>query len=384
MRPPNTFLYDGAIREVDAILSSRNSVRPFVVLDQTAFVTSGAQDALQSTFDERETVWFGDFELNPKLPDVERGVELFRQSRSDAIIAIGGGTAIDIAKLIAALSPQTAPLAEIIRGVASLADFQIPLIAIPTTAGTGSEATHFAVVYVDGEKFSLAHPHLLPSHVIVDSELTRSLPRSITAATGLDAFCQAIESLWAVASDDESIDYASEALPLILEHLPTAVLAPTDEARRAMSRASHLAGKAINISRTTASHAISYAITSRHGFPHGIAVAMTLSRMLAYNAAVADDDCADPRGVEFVQSQIERIVDLLDCRTVEEATRKIDNFIARLGCPASLQAAGISSRDEIEAIVREVNAERMSNNPRSSTAVILLDWLTGGVSAAAS
>lgn len=383
MRQPMTYLYDGAICEVNAILNSRNSARPFVVIDQTAFVTSGAQAALQPTFADRETVWFSDFEPNPKLPDVQRGMELFRQSRSDVIVAIGGGTAIDVAKLIAALSPQTAPPEAIIRGEAPLADFQIPLIAVPTTAGTGSEATHFAVVYVDGEKFSLAHPQLLPGYVVVDSELTRSLPRSLTVATGLDAFCQAIESLWAVGSTDESIAYAAEALPLILEHLPTAALAPTDESRRAMSRASHLAGKAINISRTTASHAISYAITSRHGFPHGVAVAMTLSRMLAYNAAVRDDDCADPRGVEYVQGQIERILGLLGCRTVEEATEKIDAFIVQLGAPASMQAAGIGSRLQIEAIVREVNAERMSNNPRSSTAATLLDWLAGAVSAAA-
>ncbi|WP_246120043.1 phosphonoacetaldehyde reductase [Blastopirellula retiformator] len=379
-----TYLDDGSIRTVETILASQNSRRPFVVYDETAYVSSGAQAALQSTFANRATTWFSQFELNPKLPDVEQGVELFRKSQSDVIVAIGGGTAIDIAKLIAALSQQTDPAAAIIRGERPLADFDIPLIAIPTTAGTGSEATHFAVVYIQNEKFSLAHPHILPQFTIVDSQLTRSLPRSITAATGLDAFCQAIESLWAVGSTDQSIAYASEALPLIVENLPIAVLAPTAKSRRGMSRAAHLAGKAINISRTTAPHAISYAITSRHGFPHGVAVAMTLSRMLKYNASVQAADCADPRGVSFVQRQIDRIVDLLASQTLEEASQKIDSFIAKLGCPTSLQAAGINTRPQIEAIVQQVNAERMSNNPRSSTSATLLDLLAGGVSAVTS
>ncbi|MCC9608985.1 phosphonoacetaldehyde reductase [Blastopirellula sp. JC732] len=384
MRQPTTYLYDGSIREVESILANLNSERPFVVIDETAFVSSGAEAALQPSFAKRSTTWFSKFELNPKLPDVERAVQLFCESQSDVIIAVGGGTAIDIAKLIAALSQQTQPAKMLIRGEAPLADFDVPLVAVPTTAGTGSEATHFAVVYIQNEKFSLAHPNLLPGFVVVDSELTRSLPRSITAATGLDAFCQAIESLWAVGSTEESIAYASEALPLILEHLPTAVHAPNAEARRAMSHASHLAGKAINISRTTAPHAISYAITSRHGYPHGMAVAMTLSRMLQYNGSVQAEDCSDPRGVSFVRRQIDRIVDLLASRTLDEASQKIDSFIAKLGCPTSLQAAGITSRPQIEAIVQEVNAERMSNNPRSSTSDTLLNLLTSGVTAAAS
>ena len=122
-------------------------------------------------------------------------------------------------------------------------------MAIPTTAGTGSEATHFAVVC--GRQYSVAHPSLLPEFAVVDPKLTESLPRSVTAATGLDAFCQAIESIWAVnATEVNSICQRGSDSPIKILRRRRAIR--LTKARQAMSRASHLAGKAINITKTTA------------------------------------------------------------------------------------------------------------------------------------
>src|SRR5207248_4789041 len=125
-------------------------------------------------------------------------------------------------------------------------------------------------------KYSVCHEFLLPDIAIVDPILTHKMSPRLTAITGMDALSQAIESYWSIHSTEESKGYAREAIRIIVDQLPKAVNEPTNDSRLAMARASHLAGKAINVTRTTAPHALSYALTSRFGVPHGQAVSLTL------------------------------------------------------------------------------------------------------------
>jgi len=133
----------------------------------------------------------------------------------------------------------------------------------------------------------------------------------LAVASGLDAFFQGIESIWAVGATEESLCYATEAVGYAWQYLNQSVFSPTSEAQLRMCQASHLAGKAINISKTTAPHALSYVLTSQFRIPHGIAVAMTLSAVLGFNASVTLTPCVDPRGPKEVTSRIAMITDLL-------------------------------------------------------------------------
>ncbi|MEZ6091481.1 MAG: phosphonoacetaldehyde reductase, partial [Pirellulaceae bacterium] len=350
-----------SIKNVPSVLKPLRLERLFVVLDQAAYDASGANRLLESVLTQYSTVRFSEFELNPKLEDVERGIALYRDFAPDFVISLGGGTAIDLAKLIGGLAVQPDSARDLAVGNASIRVLAKPMMAIPTTAGTGSEATHFAVVYVDGEKYSVAHPSLLPDYAVVDPSLTESLPPRITAATGLDAFCQAIESIWAVAANDESMGYATQAARLAFGNLDAASNAPTSEARRAMCHASHLAGKAINITKTTAPHALSYFLTSQYGVPHGFAVASTLAPLLVFNANVTDDDCTDPRGATAVRERIRSILRILDAPSVEDACLSIENLMARVGCP---RLDAIVAPGGLIAVVESANLQRLSNNPR--------------------
>ncbi|MCP4172166.1 MAG: phosphonoacetaldehyde reductase [Fuerstiella sp.] len=369
-------LQDGALAEVGAIIGRFSASRLYFVVDESAYAASGAATVLEPCFQDRAVTRFTGFDLNPKLHDIERGIEQFRDADPELVIALGGGTAIDLGKLIGTLSCQDESARDIIVGKSAIHRSGPPLIAAPTTAGTGSEATHFAVAYVDGEKYSVADDVLLPDYAIVDSTLTHSLPAGVTASTGLDAFCQAIESIWAVGATDESIEYAIQSARLSISSLVDAIHAPTARIRQNMCRASHLAGKAINISKTTASHALSYFITSEYGVPHGIAVAVTLSSMLAYNAQVAELDCADPRGPEHVLRRIGLIVELLGVDSVAAACRRIEKLISATGCPNSLALVGIRTDASLQRLVSRVDARRLSNNPRRATSDSLLSLLT--------
>ncbi|MDG1895318.1 MAG: phosphonoacetaldehyde reductase [Fuerstiella sp.] len=370
-------LHDGALAEVGAIIDRNSASRLFFVVDESAYGASGAAVILDPYFRNCRVTRFADFELNPKVHDVERGIEQFHAADPDLVIALGGGTAIDLGKLIGTLACQDASAHDIIIGNSAIQRSGPPLIAIPTTAGTGSEATHFAVAYFENVKYSVAHTALLPDYAIVDSTLTRSLPASITAATGLDAFCQAVESIWAVGATDDSVDHASESARLAWKSLVAATRNPTADVRQDMCRAAHLAGQAINISKTTASHALSYSITSKYGIPHGIAVAVTLSPMLAYNAQVSDLDCADPRGPEHVRRRIGIILELLGVTSVAAACDRIENLISATGCPNSLSRLGLTTDAQMRRLVNQVDAHRLSNNPRYTTSESLFALLTG-------
>lgn len=353
--------------ELANMLDRLSVARVFVVVDEAAYDASGAADKIEPLLAGRTVEKFVGFKPNPKLEDVQRGIVQFRQSTPDVVIAVGGGTAIDLAKLIGTLAVHPTDARDMITGAKAINEEGPPLIVIPTTAGTGSEATHFAVAYVEGKKYSLADSRLLPTCVVIDSRLTHSLPAGITTATGLDAFCQAVESIWAVGATDESVIYASESVRLAIDHLPVCVNNPNPESREAMCWAAHLSGKAINISKTTAPHAISYAITTRFGVPHGMAVALTLAELLKFNAAVTETDCTDPRGAGYVQGRIALLLELLGQSTAKGGAEKISALIESLGAPLTLRGAGVEGEDAINWIAEQVNVERLSNNPRGIT-----------------
>lgn len=355
-----------SLAELGEILDSLSADSLFIVADPIAYQQSGAKKVLDKELTSPPVTIFNDFSPNPTLEEVIDGIEQYKSGQPDVVLAIGGGTAIDLAKLIGICAVQPETPRELI--LSPLSSYQLqprkPLIAVPTTAGTGSEATHFAVVYVEGKKYSVADPSLVPDYAILDASLTKSMPPGLTAESGLDAFTHAIESMWSVHSTPESMGYAAEAIRLTWQHLESAVSCPTLDDRRAMCRAAHLAGKAINISKTTASHAISYSITSQYSVPHGRAVALTIGPMLAYVSEVTEEDCNDERGVDYLRQVVGDITELLGCESAAEADRAIRQFVESLGCPTRLSAIGVTTNTQIETIANQVNVERLANNPR--------------------
>lgn len=308
--------------------------RVLLVCHPASFQKSGAEAWFQSMTDSAPPR-FVDFSSNPKSAEVERGVAQFSAARAEALIAIGGGSILDMAKLINffgscnlgvdAYLDQARPSSASLR----------PLLAVPTTAGSGSEATHFAVIYRGKAKYSVAAPAIRPSHVLLAPEFTWSLPAYPTACTGLDALAQAIESHWARKATEESRRYARQALGLAWDHLAAAVNAPAPEHRAAMLEAAHGAGRAIDVTQTTGAHAFSYALTTEFGLPHGQAVALLLPFFIAYHARM---------GIQVETVNAERVRAL----------------VHEVGLDRKLPATS----GEIHGLLtRHVNLERLSNNP---------------------
>ncbi len=362
----------GSLAALSDVLSDCGSV--FLVVDERAYRESGASGLVDPALSSRRVVRFSEFDPNPSIEAAERGCALYREHACDVIVAIGGGTAIDIAKLIAVTTSTDRTCREIVLYTDRIGPKRPSLVAVPTTAGTGSEATHFAVVYVDGIKYSVVHPSVRPDVAIVDPSLTHALPQSITAHTGLDALCQAIESLWSIQSTDESRRLASKALSLAASNIQTAVNDPTPEARSAMAEAAHLAGKAIDISFTTGAHAVSYKLTSDFGVPHGLAVALTLGAWLRYNDSVTDSDCQDPRGQDRVRTTLGEIFQAIGANSSAEAADRFDVLLRSIDCPSRLSDVGVRM-DDVSVLAESVNVDRLANNPRRVTAASLRQLL---------
>lgn len=355
----------GKYNKLDYILKKHSAGKIFMVTGKKSFTLSGAEKLIGEIVNKYEYVRFYNFEVNPKIEDIKRGLDLFNNSKCDFIIGVGGGSVMDMAKSISILATKKGNIKEIIKNGNYLECRKTPSIMIPTTAGTGSESTHFATVYIDKTKYSLTHDSIIPDYSILDPTFTEKLPSYISAYTGMDALCQAVESYWSVKSTEESRKYSKKAIDLIFPSIIGAVSKPDKKLREDMLKGSNLAGKAINISETTAAHSISYPITSYFNVPHGHAVSLTLPYFMQFNYDVDSSNVQDRRGVEFVKNRINELLDIINVKTSSEAREKFLYIMKKIELETNLSKLGIDNK-EIKLIINNgFNPQRMKNNPKT-------------------
>nr|WP_024858899.1 phosphonoacetaldehyde reductase [Ruminococcus albus] len=312
-----------------------------------------------NTLEERlsiKVIRFSDFEPNPKYESVVNGVELFHNENCELIAVVGGGSAIDVAKCIKLYSNMDSSKNYLKQ---EIVPNDITLFAVPTTAGTGSEATRYAVIYYNGEKQSVTSESCIPSTVLFDPSVLKTLPMYQKKATMMDAFCHAIESFWSVNSTDESKQYSKEAIQLILANIDS-YLANDETANANMLKAANIAGKAINITQTTAGHAMCYKLTSLFGIAHGHAAALCDKVLFPYMIANADK-CIDKRGVQYLKDTFAEIAEATDSDSVVLAAEKFAGIVDRL----EFAPPQIKSEIDIEVLKTSVNLVRLKNNPVS-------------------
>lgn len=303
-------------------------------------------------------VHFSDFTPNPIYEDIVAGVSLFKNTQCDSIVAIGGGSTIDVAKCI----KEFAVLNEEIDYLEQPCQNSIiPLLAIPTTAGTGSEATHFAVLYKNGEKKSLSHFSLIPEVVILDTVFLKGLSDYHKKSALLDALCQCIESYWSIHSTDISKAYARKGIRLILENIE-GYLVDEPEAQENMLLAANLSGKAINITQTTAAHAMSYRLSSIYGIAHGHSVACCLPyvwKHIAEHTAA----CLDQRGESYLLKILDELNEIFYADSAVESIERLEQIVFSLQMSSPVATA----ETEIENLTESVNIQRLSNTPVAIT-----------------
>lgn len=298
--------------------------------------------------------FFTEFTPNPKYEEVVKGIELFKKNNCDLIISIGGGSAIDVSKCIKGFSTMDNKVNYLEQ---SIIENNIELVAVPTTAGTGSESTCFAVIYFNGKKYSVDSECILPDYVILEPKFLETLPLYQKKSTILDALCQGIESYWSVNSTDESREYSKKTIKLILENYKQYILENKDVYNNIL-KAANYSGKAINISKTTSAHAMSYKITSLYGISHGHAVALCLPYIWEYMINNLDK-CIDKRGKEYLSKVFDELNNMFNSNNSIDTINMFKNLLISF----NLDVPIIENNQQLELLSKSVNTERLKNNP---------------------
>jgi phosphonate metabolism-associated iron-containing alcohol dehydrogenase len=284
-------------------------------------------------------------------------VELMKKDPVDCVLAVGGGSVMDLAKSVALLAMQKEDPITLLTSPPATFAKAIPTVCVPTTSGTGSEVTPFAVFWdhTKKKKYSIGHAALYATHALVDPDFTLTMPPYVTATTGMDAFTQACEAYWNKNANPQSDIYALKAISIILSALPTAVKDGLNiKARNDMALGSVTGGLAFSNTRTTACHSISYPMSLHFGVTHGQAVGITLPEVIALNASVQSE-----RSAAFCEA--------LDVQSIEEASDVIRILMQKSGLKTRLSELGIK-KEAIEIIVKEGFAPgRMENTPYTFT-----------------
>lgn len=278
---------------------------------------------------------------NPTLADVERAIMEWRDKPIDVIVALGGGSAIDVGKVLslALVAPNFALPRLLEADHPWNATDPLPVVAIPTTAGTGSEVTPFATLW-DGEvrrKLSVTTPRLHPRHALIDPELALTLPWDVTLATGLDAYSQCFEAICNRNATPLTTTFAERGLTLVPAAMRLLRTDPTSaQARSDMAEAALMSGLAISHTRTGLAHSISYPVTAHHGVPHGLACALALPAVLAFNVETDDGRLARVAAQAGLDGSAALVPDLLDLYNYLGVADAIRPHLSEVGPLASL------------------------------------------------
>jgi len=356
------------IYNLEFFLDKKKPLSIFLVTGKKSYSKCGAEGKLESILKNYKYTRFYDFEENPKIEDVEKGVEIFNKYRCDLIIAVGGGSVIDIAKLVNFFSKKNKPFTSLFKSFLNKED-KHPFVAIPTTAGAGSEATHFAVVYANKLKYSIADNNLLPQMVLIDHSFLKSQPKYQMTVSGLDAFCQGIESFWCVNSNEESLEFSRKAIAYSWSNLKKAI--DGEDVLDDLAKASYFAGKAINITKTTGPHSLSYGFTTNYGISHGHAVSLFLPFFINFHKNIDKESCNDSRGHLFVIKQMREIADILRVNFFD-LEHEIINFFKELQIEINFNNLDIN-KEGFKKAIQGLNQDRLKNNPRFLSKLDILE-----------
>ena len=358
---------DGSLKFIEKFVASgEQGAYVFIVAGKKSYSVSGAEKFFENTFSDIPTTFFHDFTSNPKIDDVQNGIQLFNSRPHNLIITVGGGSAIDIGKSINFFVSNNINPNEYLRHKKTYTNPCFSMMAVPTTAGTGSESTQFAVMYDGMVKHSIDQYSILPSHVLLIPKFIESQSKYLSACSGMDTLAHGIESYWAVGATNESLEYSEKSIKLCMQHLEKSINESNMGHKEGMVKAACFAGKAINITRTTASHALSYSMTAHYGLSHGHAVALTLPTILRMNAEIVSYNVNSNLDLNTIQQRMQNLYSFFgnNC-SAEDVAKLLEELADRIGL--SRRWFTEMKYDIIKVrhiILKEINEDRLKNNPR--------------------
>ena len=357
----------GARKELPGVVQRLGFKKALVVTDK-GLMKFGVAKMVLDVLDEAAIPYAVDDDVkpNPTVTNVKNGVEACKQAGADFIVAIGGGSSMDTAKGIGIVcnNPEFADVVSL-EGVADTKKKTVPIIALPTTAGTAAETTINYVIIDETKqkKMVCVDPNDIPCVAIIDAELMYSLPKSLTAATGMDAMTHAIEGLITKGAWELSDMFEIKAIEMIHRYLPLAVNEPTNPVGRdGMAVAQYVAGMAFSNVGLGVDHGMAHPLSALHDVPHGVACAMLLPTVMRFNAPAAL-----PKYVDIAKAVGVYKEGMTQEEAADAACTEIENLSKLVGIPAHLSELGITEKD-IDALADQAIEDVCTpGNPRPVT-----------------
>lgn len=334
---PVTILFgEGKISELKN-LSDKLNVKKGLLVSDPFFLKNGLVEEVKESAKGTITAVFSELSPNPDVSEVDACADMIRKNGIDFVVALGGGSALDLAKAASTICLTEDSITKYHGTGVAISQEHLPLIAIPTTAGTGSEVTCASVLtdHKNGKKAPIVSDGFYPNYAIIDPALTYSMPPYITASTGVDVLAHAIEGYWSKGHQPICDALAIQACELVFTYLPKAFADGTDkEAREQMCLASLLAGLAFTLPKTTSSHACSYPLTNIYKIPHGEACGLTLDFFTRINQLPRVEILAKKLGFASIDALADGILNLkktlnlrIDMKDFNLTDEKVDELV---------------------------------------------------------
>jgi alcohol dehydrogenase class IV len=365
--PGQIYAGKNSLEQIAAILEGK--YKKIAVFTDKGIQSSGITDYPLELIGKcnAEIVIFNELPTEPTCDEAQRAVDDFKKSGADFIVAIGGGSVLDVAKLASIAATDAYGVRELLQ-TPLLGKKYVKTLMIPTTAGTGSKATPNSIVAVPEKnlKIGIVNPQMLADAVILDGRMIRNLPKKIAASTGIDALAHAVECYTSNKANSFSNLFAMEALKLIFNSIiPACEDKEAAEEKNNMLLAAFYAGAAITSSGTTAVHALSYPLGGRYHIAHGISNALLLLPVLKFNKTVCRREYAEIYDAVAGTGE----TDITSEEKAEWLLKKIEIIIKRLELPLSLKDFGIGDSDLEDLVHDGLEVKRLlSNNKRIVTA----------------
>lgn len=351
-QPVEILFGNGRIREIRELAEKLGCRKGLLVSDRFFAANGLAKQIAEKSGGILQGI-FSEVSSNPEVTEADNCAKMLREGKYDFVAALGGGSAMDCAKAAAMAALDGNSIRKYHGTGEKVPDAHLPLIAIPTTAGTGSEVTCVSVLTdsENGKKSPIVSDSFYPVYALIDPELTYTTPPSVTAGTGIDVLSHALEGYWSRGHQPICDACAVHALKLVFRYLYQAYQEPKDpEAREKMAEASVIAGLAFTLPKTTASHACSFPLTNIYHIPHGEACGLTLDYFLRINASAETD------------GRITALAEGLGFGSADEMADEIHAMKERMGLRNDLKDLHLTDA-QIDDLVRISRHPNLYNNP---------------------
>ena len=347
-----------SISDVENIVNQKYFKKILIISGSKSYKDSGAKIFIEKIINNKKFFLFLKKNKYPELNELKKIILSIKSIKPDLVIAIGGGSVIDYAKIASSINLSKDLNQRIINSSCKIKK-NVKVLAIPTTAGSGAEVTSNAVIYIGKLKYSVEHELIKPDYFALVPELIFNSKKIIKSSAGFDAISQAIESIISKKSNNESVWLASKSLKISTKYFIKHLKNINYENTYKMCLAANYSGKAISISRTTAPHAVSYPFTSYFGISHGHAVSLTLNNFLKFNYEnMKYSNC------NFnLKNRFKKIFESTNTSNINDLLVFLDKIKKDSNLESNFKKLGIDIKKDYQKIIQNTNEQRLSNNP---------------------